>query len=44
MIANARSPQHFFWAILAVFLVFFGTSNSGEQVTRAVQRIAGTIA
>jgi len=37
--ADARSPQHLFWAILAVFLVFFGTNNSGEQVARAVAGI-----
>jgi uncharacterized membrane protein YgaE (UPF0421/DUF939 family) len=37
------SSDRFYWAVIAVFITFMGTSNSGEQVMKACFRIAGTV-
>jgi uncharacterized membrane protein YccC len=37
------SSDRFYWAVIAVFITFMGTSNSGEQVMKACLRIAGTV-
>jgi hypothetical protein len=37
------SSGRFYWAVIAVFITFMGTSNSGEQVMKACFRIAGTV-
>lgn len=38
------SPDRWYWAVLTAFLVFTGASTRGEILTRAGQRILGTIA
>jgi uncharacterized membrane protein YccC len=37
------SERRFYWAVLAVFVTFMGTNTSGEQVIKAIHRVAGTI-
>jgi uncharacterized membrane protein YccC len=37
------SDRRFYWAVLAVFVTFMGTNTSGEQVIKAIHRVAGTI-
>jgi uncharacterized membrane protein YccC len=38
------SPLHYSWALMAVFIVFLGTSTRGETTVKAVQRVSGTAA
>ncbi|NIL89558.1 hypothetical protein RhoFasSB10_01867 [Rhodococcus fascians] len=38
------SPDRWYWAVLTAFLVFTGASTRGEILTRAGQRILGTMA
>ncbi|MCZ4563897.1 FUSC family protein [Rhodococcus sp. IEGM 1401] len=38
------SPDRWYWAVLTAFLVFTGASTRGEILTRASQRVLGTIA
>ncbi len=42
VIGNAVSSQRLYWAVLATFLAFMATTNSGEQVRKALFRVAGT--
>lgn len=42
VVGDAISGRRFYWAALAAFLAFFGTNTSGEQVTKAFNRILGT--
>lgn len=42
-IGCAVSPSRFYWAVLAVFLVYMGTNTAGEQATKAVERVLGTV-
>jgi hypothetical protein len=37
------SPQRFYWAVLAAFITFMGAHNAGEQVRKALFRVAGTV-
>jgi uncharacterized membrane protein YgaE (UPF0421/DUF939 family) len=37
------SPQRFYWAVLAAFITFMGAHNAGEQIRRALFRVAGTV-
>jgi hypothetical protein len=37
------SPQRFYWAVLATFITFMGAHNAGEQVRKALFRVAGTV-
>jgi len=37
------SPQRFYWAVIAAFITFMGAHNAGEQVRKAVFRVAGTV-
>ncbi|HEV7189455.1 MAG TPA: FUSC family protein, partial [Blastococcus sp.] len=39
---NALSSRRLYWSVLAVFLCFIATTNSGEQVRRALFRAGGT--
>jgi uncharacterized membrane protein YccC len=36
------SPQRWYWAVLATFVVFLGTSSSGETRNKAWSRVLGT--
>jgi hypothetical protein len=42
VIGELLSPQRWYWAVLAAFVVFLGTSSSGETRTKAWSRIVGT--
>ena len=43
-VGSVVSEGRFYWAVLAVFVTFMGTNNSGEQVIKAIHRVGGTIA
>lgn len=38
------SPQRWYWAVLTAFVVFSGTTSSGETLRKAWSRVAGTAA
>lgn len=42
IIGELLSPQRWYWAVLAAFVVFSGTSSSGETLTKAWSRVLGT--
>ena len=42
-LGSILSERRFYWAVLAVFISFVGTSTSGEQVFKAFNRVAGTV-
>jgi hypothetical protein len=37
------SPPRFYWAVLAAFITFMGAHNAGEQIRKALFRVAGTV-
>jgi hypothetical protein len=37
------SPQRFYWAVLAAFIIFMGAHNAAEQIRKALFRVAGTV-
>jgi hypothetical protein len=37
------SPQRFYWAVIATFVTFMGAHNAGEQIRKALFRVAGTV-
>ncbi|HEY6492493.1 MAG TPA: FUSC family protein [Trebonia sp.] len=43
VLGDRLSGQRFYWALLAVFITFMGTSTAGEQVRKSAFRIAGTL-
>jgi hypothetical protein len=43
ILGDLISPQRFYWAVLAVFITFMGAHNAGEQIRKAVFRVAGTV-
>jgi uncharacterized membrane protein YccC len=40
---TALSSTRWFWAVIAAFVMYVGTSNRGEILTKGWQRIAGTL-
>jgi Fusaric acid resistance protein-like len=42
-VGSVLSERRFYWAVIAVFIAFMGANTSGEQVTKAVNRVLGTI-
>src|SRR5579884_76646 len=42
VLGELLSPQRWYWAVLATFVVFLGTSSSGETRNKAWSRVAGT--
>jgi len=42
-LGDLLSGQRFYWAAIGAFVVFQGTSNTEEQVGKALSRIVGTI-
>jgi hypothetical protein len=42
-LGDVLSGPRFYWAVLAVFMVFMGANNAGEQARRAVSRVVGTL-
>jgi uncharacterized membrane protein YgaE (UPF0421/DUF939 family) len=43
-LGDLLSGQRFYWAVIAAFITFMGANNSGEQVRKALFRVAGTVA
>ncbi len=43
-LGDLLSGQRFYWAVIGAFVVFQGTSNTEEQIGKALSRIAGTLA
>ncbi|WP_375490045.1 FUSC family protein [uncultured Jatrophihabitans sp.] len=41
-VGDAISGARLYWAVLAAFLAFMATTNTGEQVRKALFRVAGT--
>ncbi|HEU0164932.1 MAG TPA: FUSC family protein, partial [Thermomicrobiales bacterium] len=37
------NEQRFYWAVIAVFVIFLGTNTAAEQATKAVYRVIGTM-
>jgi uncharacterized membrane protein YccC len=42
-LGDLLSGQRFYWAVIGAFVVFQGTSNTEEQIGKALSRIAGTL-
>jgi uncharacterized membrane protein YccC len=42
-LGDLLSGRRFYWAVIAAFVTFMGANNSGEQVRRALFRVAGTV-
>jgi hypothetical protein len=42
-IGSIVSAQRFYFAVIAVFITFMGTHTAGEQVTKGVNRVIGTV-
>lgn len=42
VVGELLSPQRWYWAVLAAFIVFSGTSSVGETLLKAWSRVAGT--
>ena len=42
VVGNAVDGFRLYWAVLAAFLAFMATTNTGEQVRKALFRVAGT--
>ena len=42
-VGDLLSGRRFYWAVIAAFITFMGANNSGEQVRKAVFRVAGTV-
>ena len=42
VVGDMVSGQRLYWAVLATFLAFIATTNSGEQVRKALFRVGGT--
>jgi uncharacterized membrane protein YccC len=43
-VGSAISEQRYYWAVIAVFVVYAGTNTVGEQLIKAANRVAGTVA
>lgn len=43
VLGELLSPQRYYWAVLACFLVLTGTLTTGEATTKGVNRVLGTL-
>jgi uncharacterized membrane protein YgaE (UPF0421/DUF939 family) len=43
-LGDLLSGHRFYWAVIAAFVAFMGANNSGEQIRKALLRVAGTVA
>lgn len=43
VLGDLLSPMRFYWAVIAVIIVFMGANNAGEQVRKAIFRVLGTL-
>jgi uncharacterized membrane protein YgaE (UPF0421/DUF939 family) len=44
VLGDLLSGERFYWAVIAAFITFMGANNTGEQVRKALFRVAGTVA
>ncbi|MEO3935317.1 FUSC family protein [Dermatophilaceae bacterium Soc4.6] len=44
VIGDLISPQRYYWAVIASFIAFTGTSTAGETIRKSLGRITGTVA
>lgn len=42
-LGDLLSPQRFYWAVIATFIIFMGAHNAGEQIRKALFRLGGTV-
>ena len=42
-LGEAISPQRFYWAVIAAFVIFAGAATAGENLSKGVARITGTL-
>ncbi len=42
-LAYLVSPRYYFWAVIAAFVVYGGTTTRGETAVKAVARVGGTL-
>jgi Fusaric acid resistance protein-like len=42
-VGSAISERRFYWAVIAAFVVYFGTNTVGEQRLKSASRVAGTL-
>jgi len=43
-LGDLLSGARFYWAVIAAFITFMGANNTGEQIRKALFRVAGTVA
>jgi uncharacterized membrane protein YccC len=43
-LGDVVSGRRFYWALIAAFVAFMGANNAGEQIRKALFRVAGTVA
>ncbi len=43
VVGSMLSERRFYWAVIAVFIAFMGANTSGEQITKGLNRVAGTV-
>lgn len=43
VVGELVSPSRWYWAVIAAFVVFAGTTSRGDLLTRGSQRVVGTI-
>ena len=43
-LGDLLSGRRFYWAVVAAFVAFMGANNTGEQIRKALFRVAGTVA
>jgi fusaric acid resistance family protein len=41
-VASAVNERRFYWAVIAVFMIYMGANTAGEQLNKAMQRVLGT--
>ncbi|MEV4420318.1 FUSC family protein [Patulibacter sp. NPDC049589] len=42
-VGSILSERRFYWAVIAVFIAFMGANTSGEQITKGINRVMGTV-
>jgi hypothetical protein len=42
-VGSILSDRRFYWAVIAVFIAFIGANTTGEQITKAANRVGGTV-
>jgi hypothetical protein len=43
VLGDLLSGRRFYWAVIAAFVTFMGVNTTGEQVRKAIFRVAGTV-